>query len=120
MPIPPEEKAELISAFASDFTVFAEVGEKDPRALLAPYRWVELIRQALEAGAAQVVCEGRASGDAGMFRPDGEPREGLIDEIVHEIDPTADLRGAAEAPAGVVHPALRRRTSTSGTSRPRR
>lgn len=88
VPIPPEEKAELISAFASDFTVFAEVGEKDPRALLAPYRWVELIRQALAAGATQVVCEGRASGDAGMFRPDGEPREGLIDEVVHEIDQT--------------------------------
>ena len=88
VPIPPEEKAELISAFAADFTVFAEVGEKDPRALLAPYRWVELIRQALAAGATQVVCEGRASGDAGMFRPDGEPREGLIDEVVHEIDRT--------------------------------
>ena len=33
-----------------------------------------------------MVCEGRATGDAGMYRPDGEPREGLIDEIVHEID----------------------------------
>jgi phosphosulfolactate synthase len=85
VPIPPEEKAELISAFASDFTVFAEVGEKDPRALLAPYRWVELIREALDAGADKVVCEGRATGDAGMYRPDGEPREGLIDEIVHEL-----------------------------------
>lgn len=88
VPIPPEEKAKLIASFASDFMVFAEVGEKDPRALLAPYRWVELIRQALAAGATQVVCEGRASGDAGMFRPDGEPRAGLIDEVVHEIDST--------------------------------
>jgi phosphosulfolactate synthase len=34
----------------------------------------------------QVVCEGRVTGDAGMYRPDGEPRTGLIDEIVHEID----------------------------------
>jgi phosphosulfolactate synthase len=85
--IPPEEKAALITQLAESFVVFAEVGEKDPRALLAPYRWVELIKQALEAGATQVVCEGRASGDAGLFRPDGEPREGLIDEIVHEVDP---------------------------------
>ena len=68
--------------------MFAEVGEKDPDALLAPYRWVELIREALAAGAEQVVCEGRESGDAGMYRPDGEPRTGLIDEIVHELDPT--------------------------------
>jgi phosphosulfolactate synthase len=84
--IPDDEKLALIQAFAEGFTVFAEVGEKDPAALMAPYRWVELIRQALEAGAAQVVCEGRVTGDAGMYRPDGEPRTGLIDEIVHEID----------------------------------
>jgi phosphosulfolactate synthase len=64
------------------------VGEKDPAALLAPYRWVGLIRSALEAGAEWVTCEGRATGDAGLYRPDGEPRTGLIDEIVHEVDRT--------------------------------
>jgi phosphosulfolactate synthase len=85
--IPPGEKLELIATLARDFTVFAEEGEKDPRALLAPYRWVELIKNALEVGATKVICEGRATGDAGMYRPNGEPREGLIDEIVHEIDP---------------------------------
>jgi phosphosulfolactate synthase len=85
--IPADEKSELIRALASDgYTVYAEVGEKDPAAIMAPYRWVELIEQALEAGAAKVVCEGRASGDAGMYRPDGEARTGLIDEIVHRID----------------------------------
>jgi phosphosulfolactate synthase len=83
--IPLDEKLEMISSLAQRFTVFAEVGEKDPSALLAPYRWVQLIRGALEAGATKVVCEGRATGDAGMYRPDGEPREGLIDEIAHEI-----------------------------------
>jgi phosphosulfolactate synthase len=85
--IPSEDKVALIRDLASDFTVFAEVGEKDPAALLAPYRWVELIREAFEAGAQKVICEGRASGDAGMYRPDGEARTGLIDEIVHEVDP---------------------------------
>lgn len=84
--MPSEEKRALIERLAGEFTVFAEVGEKDPRALLAPYRWVALIREALEAGAAQVVCEGRATGDAGVYRPDGEARTGLVDEIVHEID----------------------------------
>jgi phosphosulfolactate synthase len=84
--IPRDEKRRMIESFAGDgFTVFAEVGEKDPRALLAPYRWVELIGEALDAGATKVVCEGRATGDAGMYRPDGEPREGLIDEVVHEL-----------------------------------
>jgi phosphosulfolactate synthase len=45
----------------------------------------ELIRDALAAGATKVICEGRATGDAGMYRPNGEPREGLIDEVLHEI-----------------------------------
>ena len=85
--LPSAAKLELIATLARDFTVFAEVGEKDPRALLAPYRWVAMIREALEAGAVQVICEGRATGDAGMYRPDGEPRAGLIDEVVHEVDP---------------------------------
>jgi phosphosulfolactate synthase len=85
--IPDDEKLELIRTLAGDLTVFAEVGEKDPAALLAPYRWVELIRAALEAGARWVTCEGRATGDAGLYRADGEPRTGLIDEIVHEVDP---------------------------------
>jgi phosphosulfolactate synthase len=84
--IPADEKSELIRALSGDFTVYAEVGEKDPAAIMAPYRWVELIEEALEAGADKVVCEGRASGDAGMYRPDGEARTGLIDEIVHGID----------------------------------
>jgi phosphosulfolactate synthase len=85
--IPPDEKLRLIERLAGEgFTVYAEVGEKDPAAILAPYRWVELIKEALGAGADQVVCEGRATGDAGMYRPDGEARMGLIEEIVHEVD----------------------------------
>jgi len=86
--IPEEEKLELIRSFAGDFTVFGEVGEKDPDALLAPYRWVEMIKGALHAGARSVICEGRATGDAGLYRPDGEARTGLIDEILHEVDPS--------------------------------
>jgi phosphosulfolactate synthase len=86
VPMPPEEKTALIERLARDLTVYAEVGEKDPHALMAPYRWVALIREALEAGATQVVCEGRADGSAGVYRPDGEVRTGLVDEIVHEID----------------------------------
>ena len=85
VPIPAEQKAQLIATLAQDRTVYAEVGEKDPNALMAPYRWVALIREALEAGAHQVICEGRAGGDAGLYRPDGELRTGLVDEIIHEI-----------------------------------
>jgi phosphosulfolactate synthase len=45
------------------------------------------MRSELDAGAWKVIAEGRESGTAGIFRPTGEIREGLIDEIVHEIDP---------------------------------
>jgi phosphosulfolactate synthase len=83
--MPPHEKLGLIESLAAKYTVYAEVGEKDPNALLAPYRWVQLIRDSLAAGAVKVVCEGRATGDAGMYRPNGEPREGLIDEVLHEL-----------------------------------
>jgi phosphosulfolactate synthase len=85
--IPPAEKTALIERLAQRYTVYAEVGEKDPGALMAPYRWVQLIRDALQAGAEMVVCEGRATGTAGLYRPDGEARTGLIDEIAHEVAP---------------------------------
>jgi phosphosulfolactate synthase len=84
--IPPAEKTALIERMAGRYTVYAEVGEKAPDALMAPYRWVQLIHEALDAGAEMVVCEGRATGTAGLYRPDGEARTGLIDEIVHEVD----------------------------------
>lgn len=86
VPIPEADKLALIERLAPRFTVYAEVGEKHPDALMAPYRWVQLIHEALDAGAAMVVCEGRATGTAGLYRRDGEPRTGLIDEIVHELD----------------------------------
>jgi phosphosulfolactate synthase len=48
------------------------------------------MRDELDAGAWKVITEGRESGTAGIFRPTGEMRTGLIDEIVHEID-VADI-----------------------------
>jgi phosphosulfolactate synthase len=47
--------------------------------------------QELAAGAWKVIAEGRESGTAGIFRPSGEVREGLIDEIVHGIPPGSIL-----------------------------
>ena len=49
--------------------------------------WVEQIESDLEAGAWKVIAEARESGTAGIYRADGEPRTGLIDEIAHAIDP---------------------------------
>ncbi len=82
-----DRKLELIERLAKEFTVLSEVGSKDDTgAITPPYRWVAQIRGELEAGAWKVIAEGREAGTAGIFRPTGEVREGLIDEIVHEID----------------------------------
>jgi phosphosulfolactate synthase len=80
-----DDKVELIGRLSKEFTVLSEVGSKDDTRIMAPYRWVEQIEQELEAGAWKVIAEARESGTAGIFRHDGEPRMGLIDEIVHAI-----------------------------------
>src|SRR5215471_4271223 len=85
-----DRKLELISDFARDFTVLSEVGSKDAEVVYAPYQWVEWIKEELAAGAWKVVTEGREGGTAGIYRPTGEMRTGLVDEIVHEIA-VADL-----------------------------
>jgi phosphosulfolactate synthase len=84
--LPRERKLELIAEFAADFTVLSEVGSKDADINYAPYLWVQWIKEELEAGAWKVITEGRESGTAGIFRPTGEMRTGLVDEIAHEID----------------------------------
>jgi phosphosulfolactate synthase len=84
--IPRERKLELIDDFARDFTVLSEVGSKDAEIVYAPYQWVEWIKEELEAGAWKVITEGREGGTAGIYRPTGEMRTGLVDEIVHEIE----------------------------------
>jgi phosphosulfolactate synthase len=84
-----DRKLALIERLASEFTVFSEVGSKDAEEIMAPYRWVEQIREELGAGAWKVIAEARETGTVGLYRSDGEPRMGLIDEIAHEIDPGA-------------------------------
>jgi phosphosulfolactate synthase len=88
--IPRERKLELIADFARDFTVLSEVGSKDAEVNFAPYLWVEWIKEERAAGAWKVITEGREGGTAGIFRPTGEMRTGLVDEIAHEVD-VADL-----------------------------
>ena len=86
--LPIEEKIELISRFADRYTVYSEVGQKDPDVVVTPAKWVRAIQAELAAGASKVILEGRESGTAGMYRTSGEIRMGLIDEILDAgIDP---------------------------------
>jgi phosphosulfolactate synthase len=84
--IPRQRKLELIADFARDFTVLSEVGSKDSEVVFAPYDWVQWIKEELAAGAWKVVTESREGGTAGIFKPSGEMRTGLVDEIAHEVD----------------------------------
>jgi phosphosulfolactate synthase len=85
--LPHEAKLDYISRLTQDFIVLSEVGSKDAATVIAPYRWVEMIEAELRAGAWKVITEARESGTAGIYRGDGEVRMGLIDEIVHAVDP---------------------------------
>jgi phosphosulfolactate synthase len=84
--LPHDRKLELISELSEDFVVLSEVGSKDAAVVYAPYQWVEWIQEELAAGAWKVIAEARETGTAGIFRPTGEVRTGLIDEIAHEVD----------------------------------
>lgn len=86
--IPHDRKLEIIQTLANDFVVLSEVGSKDLDVVVAPYKWVTQIEAELRAGAWKVITEARESGTAGIFRGSGEVRMGLIDEIVHAIDPS--------------------------------
>lgn len=85
--MPHEDKLEFIELFARDFTVLSEVGSKDSSDIMPPYRWVEFMQAELEAGSWKVIAESREAGTAGLFRPNGEVRTGLVDEIVTRVDP---------------------------------
>jgi len=83
--IPHERKCELITEMAKYATVLSEVGSKDEEKVIAPYLWIQLMQAEIEAGAYKVIAEARESGTVGIFRKDGEVREGLVKEILHKI-----------------------------------
>lgn len=86
--LPRERKLELIAELAGDFVVLSEVGAKDAEVVYPPFQWVRWMQEELAAGAWKVITEGREGGTAGIYRPSGDMRTGLIDEIVHDIDPS--------------------------------
>jgi phosphosulfolactate synthase len=80
-----ERKQAIIRELSTNFTVYSEVGSKNPDDIIPPYKWVRIIEGELKAGAHKVICEARESGTVGVFRPNGEVRSGLIDEIAGQI-----------------------------------
>ncbi len=78
-------KCEYIQKLKSQVTVLSEVGSKDADKIIPPYRWIELMQKELEAGAWKVIGEAREGGNVGLFRGTGEPRSGLVQEILTKI-----------------------------------
>jgi phosphosulfolactate synthase len=78
------EKAGYIRKLTDEFQVISEVGFKDAERSenLPPSRWIECIREDLDAGAFLVTLESRESGRSGICRPNGELRFGLIEELL--------------------------------------
>jgi phosphosulfolactate synthase len=83
--IPHAEKCGYIEKLTSYGTVLSEVGSKDDTHIIPPYKWIELMRAELAAGASYVIAEAREAGTVGIYRGTGEVREGLVQEILTQI-----------------------------------
>jgi len=83
--IPHKEKCEYIERLTQYGIVLSEVGSKDAAHIIPPYKWIELMRAELSAGASYVIAEAREAGNVGIYRGSGEVREGLVQEILTQI-----------------------------------
>ena len=83
--IPHAEKCGYIEKLTQYGTVLSEVGSKDAKNIIPPYKWIELMRAELEAGASYVIAESREAGTVGIYRASGEVRQGLVQEILTQI-----------------------------------
>jgi phosphosulfolactate synthase len=83
--IPHLEKCGYIEKLSKIVTVFSEVGSKDAAHIMPPYKWIELMKAELDAGATYVIAEAREAGNVGIYRGSGEVREGLVQEILTQI-----------------------------------
>lgn len=83
--IPHSEKCGYIEKLTKHCNVLSEVGSKDATNIMAPYKWIELMKAELEAGASYVIAEAREAGNVGIYRGSGEVREGLVQEILTQI-----------------------------------
>jgi phosphosulfolactate synthase len=77
---------------------------------LAPSRWVEAIREDLEAGATLVTTEARKSGHSGICRANGDLRVGLIEDVLESGVDTGRL--LFEAPSNELQAFFVRRVGT--------
>ncbi|GAA4448048.1 phosphosulfolactate synthase [Nibrella saemangeumensis] len=80
-----DTKCDYIRQLAQQVTVLSEVGSKDEAKIIPPYKWIQLMKAELEAGAWKVIGEAREGGTVGLFRSSGEVRQGLVEEILTQV-----------------------------------
>ena len=83
--IPHDQKCDIIGRLAKTRTVLSEVGSKDAEKIIAPYQWIQLMKEELQAGSWKVIAEAREGGNVGIYRGSGEVREGLVAEILTQV-----------------------------------
>ena len=83
--MPVERKQAFIRSLSKEFRVIAEVGSKDPAREVVAERWVAEMAGDLQAGASLLIAEARESGTVGLYRPDGEVREDVVEAITDAL-----------------------------------
>ncbi len=81
-----EDKLAILRKLSKRYRVLSEVGSKDDAVVITPTKWVDSIKRELEAGAWKVITEGRESGTVGIYRPTGDVKDGLLEEIRNAFD----------------------------------
>ena len=81
-----EDKLAILRKLSKRYKVLSEVGSKDEAVVITPSTWIDSIKRELEAGAWKVITEGRESGTVGIYRPTGDVKDGLLEEIRESFD----------------------------------
>ncbi|MCO4805536.1 phosphosulfolactate synthase [Salibacteraceae bacterium] len=79
-----DDRCALVEKLSKNYRVLSEVGSKDQADIMPPSEWISEINALFQAGAEYVITEGRDSGTAGIYRPNGELRSGLVSDIIKE------------------------------------
>ena len=85
MVIPHERKCQVIDLLSKDFKVMSEVGSKEEGILISPKKWIQMMRDELDAGSWKVIAEARESGTVGIYRPNGTAHTILINKILAKV-----------------------------------
>lgn len=86
MVIPHDRKCEVIAQLSKNYRVLSEVGSKEEGILISPKKWIQMMRDELDAGSWKVIAEARESGTVGIYRPNGTAHTILINKILSKVN----------------------------------